>query len=52
MDRKGKLGLWALASLVAGAVAVFWVGPRKIREKITHLRGKAETKEGSEVDGP
>ncbi|HOD35491.1 MAG TPA: hypothetical protein PLR20_07560 [Syntrophales bacterium] len=41
----------ALASLVAGAVASIRAGPRRIKEKITHLRGNAAT-EGVKVEGP
>ena len=52
MSKKGKLGIWALASLVAGAAAVIWVGPRKIKEKIAHLRGGKTKATGLEVDGP
>ena len=52
MNKAGKFGIWTMfLTLVAGAVAVFAVGPRRIQEKITHLRGKHEMKE-IEVDGP
>jgi hypothetical protein len=52
MNKKGKWGFWALASLVAGAVAVIWVGPRKINEKITHLRWVKPGERVIEVEGP
>jgi len=46
MNKAGKVGLWAMfLSLIAGAVAVFAVGPRKIQQKINDLRGKSEMKE-------
>jgi len=54
MKITNKVGLWTMASLVAGvtgALAIFWVGPRKIKEKITHLRSKTGMAE-IEVDGP
>jgi hypothetical protein len=36
---------------VAGALAIFVVGPRKMREALIHLHGKIEMKE-IEVDEP
>ena len=52
MKKASKVGLWTMcASLVAGVLAVLMVGPRKIKEGLTHFRGKPEMKE-IEVDGP
>ncbi|HOD34318.1 MAG TPA: hypothetical protein PLR20_02060 [Syntrophales bacterium] len=56
INKKSKVGLWTLASLAAvgaGTATFFLIGPRKIKEKVSGLRGKS--KKGSdniEADGP
>ncbi len=52
MNKTSKVGLWAMVfSVVAGALAVFAIGPRKIQEKVSALRGKSEA-EKIEIDVP